>query len=120
MPKPHPGIKYVLDYLRDRWPHEEDFTDQYTGKSFTAKEIYEALKRIEKTDPGISSVMYYWYRSRASKGDIASAKGVDPSTIKRRLNDGINMLLVDLHYPDLEKSAHCEKINLYPWLDDND
>ena len=98
MPSPDPIISSFKNYLKKSFslPTQEPWVYKYEIESGEIKEIIvqhyevkEALRKLGLTDPWLSRLLDYMWRSHRSRDDIAAAEGVDPSTVNRRWHLGI-------------------------------
>ena len=108
MPKPHPGRKSFLDYLKNEFPWEKDWDARdifvKDGKSknpnkksedyiFSYIEVKEALKRLARTDPTLYKYLNYWWLTHRTLSEISRGLDCDPSTFKRNSQKGVHTVI---------------------------
>jgi hypothetical protein len=98
MPSPDPIISSFKAYLKktfslptkEPWLYRYEIaTGEYREIIVQHHEVKEALRKLGLTDPWLSRLLDYMWRSHRSRDDIAASIGVDPSTVNRRWHLGI-------------------------------
>lgn len=115
MPAPNPNRNHILKYLRYEFPHSKPLSDPGSGKIFTVQEVKAALLSLAKSDPGYHRILYLWYNGRSSRLQIAAAAGMDSSTVKRRMDASVDIILMYLLHPDLTPE---DPVKFFGWDDD--
>ena len=120
MAKPNPILNAFMKYLRSEFPEQKnlDLSDvlreDLSRVKFTYLEVKEAILRLKTVDPELHRLLAYFWQSTRSRSDIADALHFDPSTVKRRANKGMGILLNYLI--NNEVTAELEPIDLY-WIE---
>jgi len=94
MPKPHPIRDKFLKYLRSDMAHDKLWVD--ASGVYTSNEVRDAVKRISRTDPLLHRIIDYYIRTRMPRMRIAEAVHYDSSTVKRKLDDAVDIVLQQL------------------------
>lgn len=105
MAKANPVLNRVSEYLRSEFPQQKDLDLSIDTKGeglldaaksqvyFTYLEVKEAMLKFKAVDPELYCMFGYHWQSKRTRNRIAESLYVDPSTLKRNWNKGINILL---------------------------
>lgn len=63
---------------------------------FQEVEVRAAIKAISKTDPVLHNILDYYIRTRMSRIQIGEAVNYDSSTVKRKLDEAVDLILHQL------------------------
>jgi len=91
----NPQRDKVFKYLRGGYEYKMVWIDA-TG-IYTYEEVRAVLEALEKENSKAYHVMDYWIRTRISKVKIAKQLKCNPSTVKRQLDNLVDMFLARLH-----------------------
>lgn len=94
MPKPHIVRDKVLKYLRGPLAHDYPWVD--VSGIYTAAEVRAAIKKISAGDPILHQIMDQYVRTRKPRMQIAQSVNYDSSTVKRKLDEAVDLLLHNL------------------------
>lgn len=107
----NPQIESFTKYLKNNFPFKENWeAAELLGESFTYEEVREALKRLKTTDPLLHKNLGYRWQSTRSRNSIANSLYCDPSTLKRRWDKAIKIIINYL--VNKEVTAELEPIDL--------
>jgi hypothetical protein len=62
-----------------------------------AGDVRRAIKKLERTDPVHHKILDHYMRSKAPRITIADAVSYDSSTVKRKLDEAVDIILQNLH-----------------------
>lgn len=105
MAKANPVLSRVSEYLRSEFSQQKDLDLSINNKGetlldktksqvyFTYLEVKEAMLKFKAVDPDLYRMFGYQWQSKRARNRIAESIYVDPSTLKRNWNKGINILL---------------------------
>lgn len=91
MPKPHPIRDKFLKHLREKLAHDMPWVD--VSGVYTADEVRVAVKQVADTDPLLHKILYYYMNTRMPRMRIAEAVHYDSSTVKRKLDEAVDVIL---------------------------
>lgn len=96
MARPDPVMTSFKDYLRKDFASPEEKSWRYEVNErqivVTHREVKEALRKLSLTDPQLSRILNYLYRSNRKKEDIATSMNINSSTLDRRWHKAIFIL----------------------------
>jgi hypothetical protein len=90
-----------VKYMRTGYAYGEEWTDLWGTHSST--DIRESIKRLSETDPMLYRVFNLYTLSRMSRHRIAVRLGYDYSTVKRKLDQAIDIVLTMLANLEINK-----------------
>jgi hypothetical protein len=98
MAKPHIGIDSFTNYLSKGFPWKETWVISPSGPEdetleFTSTEVKEAIVRLKRTDPYLHKLLAYRWLTKRTRNDIANSQYMDPSTLKRKWDVAINIIV---------------------------
>jgi hypothetical protein len=99
MPSPNPRRDLLLKYLRHSFPYELDFKD-WEGVVHPYQKVKDALYSIRDNNPEIVRIMTYHLYTRLPRTRVAEEVGYDPSTVKRKLDQGADLVMQRLSHED--------------------
>ena len=102
MPKPHSTRDKFLKYLRSGLAHDVPWVD--VSGIYTSEDVRVAIKKIAQNDPLLHKILHYYITTRLPRNQIAEAVVYDSSTVKRKLDDGVDLIMHKLKMPDLEEA----------------
>lgn len=91
MPKPHPIRDKFLKYLRRDLAHDMPWVD--ASGVYVSSEVRSAIKQVAQTDPLLHKILDYYMRTRMPRMKIADAVHYDSSTVKRKLDEAVDLIL---------------------------
>lgn len=94
MGKPNPIRSKFLKYLREQLPHGFYWID--AEGHYSPDEVRRAIRKLATGDPAHHSVLDSYIRTRKPRSEIAREKLYDSSTIKRKLDKAIDLVLQNL------------------------
>jgi len=74
--------------------HDKPWVD--VSGVYTSNEVRAAVKRIGRTDPLLHRIIDYYIRTRMPRMRIAEAVHYDSSTVKRKLDEAVDIVLQQL------------------------
>lgn len=103
MPKPHPVRDKFLKYLRGSYAHDMAWID--ISGVYTSEEVRRATREVSKSDPVLHRILDYWIRTRLPRMRIADAVHYDSSTVKRKLDEAVDLILQNLKAADFKPNV---------------
>lgn len=100
MPKPHPIRDKFLKYLRGSYAHDMPWVD--VSGVYLAYEVKSAIVALSKSDPVLYKILDYYMRTRMPRMRIAEAVHYDSSTVKRKLDEAVDVILQNLKNEGIE------------------
>lgn len=94
MPTPNEIRGPFLKYLRQDLPHNKHYRS--SENVFSPKEVRQALLSLQSKDPMRYRILHKYTHSRDSRSKIAESENYDASTIKRRLDQALDIVLQEL------------------------
>lgn len=94
MPSPNEIRGPFLKYLRKQLPHGRYWVD--VEGVFSAAEVRAAIKRLEHKNPKLHRILDKYITNKAARSQIADSESYDSSTIKRKLDDALDLVLQNL------------------------
>lgn len=107
----HPGLSQFTEYLRRKFPWKENFECEMVNETFTYEEVKQALRHLKTTDPALHRILEYRALSNRSRWDIAEALYIDSSTLKRKWNVAMNIMMNWLLHGSM---SHLEEGEIEP------
>lgn len=94
---PHPDEKRgkFIKYLRTQLPHNKFWIDGH--EVFPPEDVRKVILSIEDSDPALSRILRKYTSTRNSRSKIAESENYDASTIKRKLDHALDMVLQELN-----------------------
>lgn len=94
MPKPHPTRDKFLKYLRQQLCHDTPWVD--VSGVYLAEDVRNAIEKIRKMDPLLYKILNYYVKTRNPRMRIAEAVHYDSSTVKRKLDDAVDLVMSNM------------------------
>lgn len=113
--KPHapnsPNVVHLslLNYFRNKFALGEDWIHPVTGQRFSHSRVKECLAYYRKNNRKNYKALWLLWISNATTSYIADNLNISASTLRRRWDAAINVILLLLLYPELT----CEEMALY-------
>lgn len=104
MPKPHPIRDQFLKYLRGGFAHDMPWIDR--SGVFSSEEVRAAVKKVAESDPVLHRILDYYIRTRMPRMRIAEAVHYDSSTVKRKLDEAVDLIFQNLHNEELANAIN--------------
>jgi|688.fasta_scaffold1202849_1 hypothetical protein len=120
MARPNPVLNTFMKYLRSEFPEQGNLDlsnvldENLSRVKFTYLEVKEAMLKFKTVDPDLHRLLAYFWQSTRSRNAIAEALHFDPSTVKRRANKAMGIILNYL--VNSEVTADLEPIDIY-WIE---
>lgn len=83
-----------VKYMRTGYAYGETWSDKWGVHS--SEDIRESVKRLAETDPVLYRILNLYTLSRMSRHRISVRIGYDYSTVKRKLDQAIDIILTML------------------------
>ena len=94
MPAPHPSRDRFLKYLRQKLPHEMPWVD--ASDVYDATEVRKAIVQLSQTDQNLHRILDHFMRTKMARMRIAELTHYDSSTVKRKLDEAVDVILQNL------------------------
>jgi hypothetical protein len=118
MPAPQPILASLKNYLRTDfalfkpWLLPQESDGSVTKIIVEHAQVKSALRKLALTDPALNRILEYLWRTTRSREDIASSEGVDPSTVKRRWDKGLLIVLNWIFNGDVSTDDELPPVDL--------
>lgn len=114
----HPGLNSLKLYLKTRLPWHLDWECTYTGETFPAEQVVNALYWLKYHYPKEYEILGYLWLSYRPRNDIADALFMDASTLKRSWDKMMHLLKSYCSHGDLfELDVASYPVEPDPWGD---
>lgn len=111
MARPHAGRDAFLKYLNEGFPWKQPYISPPDYQQFSAEEVEEALKYVKIANPVKYKILDTTMTTRRSRAEIASSLKYDTSTVKRYLNQAVDLVIWYLRYKDLVSNKEFLDLN---------
>jgi hypothetical protein len=102
---PDPARDSLYKYLKQDFPWQKDWDvskiTHLRKDLITYDEIKNALQEVKKINPEIHRFLSYLVNANRKREDIASHHKCDTSTLKRKTNQGFDMMLNIINNKDV-------------------
>ena len=99
---PHPVRQSLLEYFRHRFSLRQDWKHPFTNEVYEHRRVREVLERYKHLNPENYRALWMLWTTQAPRSYIAEAFYVSGSTLRRRWDDAIDVLLFMLLFPELQ------------------
>ena len=106
---PHLVRSSFFKYLKEDFVDERDWRHPATQATYTTKQVREALQAYKHMNPSCYRALWATWTTGASRDFIADHFRFSGSTIKRRTDEGVSIILLMLFFPEL----HPKDFKLY-------
>lgn len=101
MARPHSGHDHLLKYLKESFSWKEVYVAHPDGEEFSAEDVARALHYLSVANPEKYKILDLSISTGRSRSEISGSLHLDPSTIKRYLNQALDLIMIKLRYRDL-------------------
>jgi DNA-binding NarL/FixJ family response regulator len=101
MARPHSGHDYFLRYLKDGFSWKQTYVAIPDGEEFSAEKVAQALSYLKSANPTKYRILDLSISTGRSRSEISGSLHLDPSTIKRYLNQALDLIMLKLRYENL-------------------
>jgi hypothetical protein len=110
MALPDPKLQQFKTYLKKGFALREDWHSLIFDEVYTYLEIKEALRKLSMSDPDLHRLLGWVWLSNRPRNDVAGGLFMDPSTLKRKQDKA--MLIILNYLNNCEVTAELEPIDL--------
>jgi hypothetical protein len=97
----HSGLNSFKQYLRNDFGWKRPWYCEVTKEVFQAEDIARGLYLLQQEEPDMYKLLGYVWLSYNRRNDIADARYIDPSTLKRTWDRAMHWIKVAITYPGL-------------------
>lgn len=114
MALPQPKTHELKQYLKRGFSLKEDWESEQFHQTYSYNDIKANLKLLSVTDPELHKLLGWVWLSNRSRSQVAEALYMDPSTLKRKQDKAMYILLNYLN--NIEVAPTLDAIDLLQQL----